>query len=335
MSSQVAGTPVLVTGGAGFIGSHLAERLVAEGARVTVADDLSFGRREHLPAGADHLEVDVRHYPSVRRAVRGQELVFHLAANATTKETSMGWADPQTDYEINAVGTLNVLRAIQEEGSGARMVFTSTAAVYGHVCYLPIDERHPTEPVSPYGVSKLTGEKYCLAYGREHGIPATILRVFNTYGPRQPRYVMHDLIAKLRRDPTVLPIIGDGTQIRDYTYIDDAVDAFLLAGRYPGETLNVSSGVGTSIMEVAERIRDALAPGAPIVSEGSTWRGDIPTLVGDNRRLRSKGFAPKVDLETGIRRLIAASSISGSPDGVVDPGVEPAHDGGQAVEAGR
>ncbi len=303
------GKQVLVTGGAGFIGSHLVDRLVAEGADVTVLDDLSYGRAQNLNPRARFLQGDIRDYDRVREAVRGQRLVFHLAACATTKESAMGWADPVYDYQVNALGTLNVLRAVAEAGSGASVVYASSAAVYGHIRYTPIDEAHPTEPLSPYGVSKLAGEKYCLAFFREHGIPVVILRIFNCYGPRQPRYVMHDFIMKLQRDPSMLSIIGDGRQARDFCYVDDVIDAFLLACQSHGETFNIATGVPTTVMAVAEAIRAVLSPEARIVSEGSTWRGDIPVLLGDASRLRALGFAPKVDLATGIRRLVASYGI--------------------------
>lgn len=219
----------------------------------------------------------------------------------------MGWADPIYDYQVNAIGTLNVLRAVNERGNGLRVVHTSSAAVYGHILYTPIDEMHPTDPVSPYGISKLAGEKYCLAYYREYGLPVVILRIFNCYGPRQPRYVMHDVILKVKRNPATLGIIGDGSQVRDFCYVSDVVDAFLLACEETGQTFNVGSGTPTSIMSVVESIKDLMAPTARIISEGNTWRGDIPVLVSNAARLRSLGFSPKVDLLTGLRSLIAST----------------------------
>lgn len=304
------GKKVLVTGAAGFIGSHLADRLVAEGAEVTVMDDLSYGLRENIPSRANTIIADIRDYEAVRDAVRGQELVFHLAASATTKESSMGWADPVYDSGINALGTLNVLRAVAEAESGATVVFASSAAVYGQIVRMPIDEDHPTNPVSPYGVSKLAGEKYCLAYTHECGVPTVVIRIFNCYGPRQPRYVMHDFIMKLRDDPSLLKIIGDGRQARDFCYIDDVVAGFLFAADYPGEVFNIATGVPTSIMAVAETIKGIVAPQARIQSEGDTWRGDIPTLLGDGSKLKKLGFTPQTSLDTGIRKLVDSYKLA-------------------------
>ena len=301
---------VLVTGGAGFIGSHLVERLGAEGAKVTAMDDLSFGLRQSIPSRAKTVIADVRDYEAVLAAVRHQELVFHLAASATTKESSMGWADPVYDFNVNTLGTLNILRAVAEVKSGATVVFASSAAVYGQIHRMPIDEDHPTNPVSPYGVSKLAGEKYCLAYTHESAVPTVVIRIFNCYGPRQPRYVMHDLIMKLMDNPSVLKIIGDGRQTRDFCYIDDVVEGFLFATDYPGEVFNIATGVPTSIMSVAETIRSIIAPDALIRPEGATWRGDIPTLLGDGSKLKKLGFAPRVSLDAGIRKLVASYEVA-------------------------
>lgn len=301
---------VLVTGGAGFIGSHLADRLLAEGAKVTVLDDLSFGLRENIPSQGSFIAADVRDYEAVRDAVKDQQVVFHMAACATTKESSMGWADPVYDMEVNTLGTLNVLRAVAEEKSGATVVLASSAAVYGDIRYMPIDEDHPTNPVSPYGVSKLASEKYCLAYHHECGVPSAILRIFNCYGPRQPRYVMHDFIMKLRDNPSELKIIGDGRQARDFCYIDDVVEGFLFATDHPGQVLNIATGVPTSIMSLAEIIKSIVAPDALISSEGGTWRGDIPVLLGDGSRLKKLGFAPQTSLDIGIRKLVASYEVA-------------------------
>lgn len=300
----------LVTGGAGFIGSHVADRLVTIGAEVTVMDDLSFGLRENIPARAKTVIGDIRDYAAVLAAVKGQQVVFHMAASATTKESSMGWADPCYDLDVNALGTLNILRAVAEAGSGATVILASSAAVYGQIRRMPIGEDHPTDPVSPYGVSKLASEKYCLAYTHECGVPTVVVRIFNCYGPRQPRYVMHDFIMKLKDNPLVLKIIGDGRQARDFCYIDDVVEGFLFAADYPGEVFNIATGVPTSIMYVAQTIKGIIAPDAMIESEGATWRGDIPALLGDGSKLKKLGFAPQISLDLGIRKLVASYEVA-------------------------
>lgn len=302
---DIRGVKVLVTGGAGFIGSHLADRMISQGAQVTVLDNLSFGRLENVPLGATFLQMDLLDYPALHPVVRDQDVIFHLAACATTKESAMGWADPVFDYQVNAIGTLNMLRAVAEAGNTVRVIYASSAAVYGHTGPIPTNENHPTDPVSPYGISKLAGEKYCLAYYREYGIPVAILRIFNCYGPRQPRYVMHDLIMKLRHDSSLLRVIGTGRQVRDFCYVDDVVDAFLLVADHPGEVFNAGSGIPTTISSLAEHIKARVAPMARSVTEGKSWRGDIESLLADATKLRALGFSPKVDLDAGIEKLLA------------------------------
>ncbi|GAI57186.1 unnamed protein product, partial [marine sediment metagenome] len=160
-----------------------------------------FGKRENVNKRADFVELDIKNYGALKNVVSrvSPKVVYHLAANATTKESAMGWSDPVSDYQINAIGTLNVLMAMADAGLKSHVIYASSAAVYGEPEYTPIDEKHPTNPKSPYGVSKLAGEKYMLIYHKECGIPATVLRIFNVYGPRQPRYVMFDLLKKLKR----------------------------------------------------------------------------------------------------------------------------------------
>jgi UDP-glucose 4-epimerase len=301
------GRDVLVTGGAGFIGSHLVDRLVELGARVTVLDNLSFGRRENVNPAANLLEHDVTDYSQVKKDVGRKELVIHLAASATTKESSMGWKDPLYDYRVNALGTLHLLRAVAELAARPRIVYASTAAVYGIPERVPVDESHDTRPISPYGVSKLAGEKYCYAYWHEHALDVVAVRIFNTYGPRQTRYVMFDLLTKLRACPERLEVLGDGEQVRDYCYVSDTVDGLLIAAQRgaAGSVLNLASGQPVVIRELVGRVLKTadLDGTTEVCYTGHTWRGDIPKLLGDSTKLRRLGFKPRVSLEEGLRRL--------------------------------
>jgi UDP-glucose 4-epimerase len=301
------GRDVLVTGGAGFIGSHLVDRLVELGARVTVLDNLSFGRRENVNPAANLLEHDVTDYSQVKKDVGRKELVIHLAASATTKESSMGWKDPLYDYRVNALGTLHLLRAVAELADRPRIVYASTAAVYGIPERVPVDESHDTRPISPYGVSKLAGEKYCYAYWHEHALDVVAVRIFNTYGPRQTRYVMFDLLTKLRACPERLEVLGDGEQVRDYCYVSDTVDGLLIAAQRgaAGSVLNLASGQPVVIRELVGRVLKTadLDGTTEVCYTGHTWRGDIPKLLGDSTKLRRLGFKPRVSLEEGLRRL--------------------------------
>lgn len=305
------GTSVLVTGGAGFLGSHLVDRLIELGSTVTVIDDLSFGKRENVNKRADFVELDIKNYGALKNVVSrvSPKVVYHLAANATTKESAMGWSDPVSDYQINAIGTLNVLMAMADAGLKSHVIYASSAAVYGEPEYTPIDEKHPTNPKSPYGVSKLAGEKYMLIYHKECGIPATVLRIFNVYGPRQPRYVMFDLLKKLKRDPSKLKVIGTGEQVRNYCYVSDAIDAFVLAAEKNavGEIFNLAGKDVVNIRELVEKILGMLGlSGRTRVSyTGESWRGDILRLVANTLKIRERlGFEPRVPLDEGLSRLM-------------------------------
>ena len=305
------GTSVLVTGGAGFLGSHLVDRLIELGSTVTVIDDLSFGKRENVNKRADFVELDIKNYGALKNVVSrvSPKVVYHLAANATTKESAMGWSDPVSDYQINAIGTLNVLMAMADAGLKSHVIYASSAAVYGEPEYTPIDEKHPTNPKSPYGVSKLAGEKYMLIYHKECGIPATVLRIFNVYGPRQPRYVMFDLLKKLKRDPSKLKVIGTGEQVRNYCYVSDAIDAFVLAAEKNavGEIFNLAGKDIVNIRELVEKILGMLGlSGRTRVSyTGESWRGDILRLVANTLKIRERlGFEPRVPLDEGLSRLM-------------------------------
>lgn len=304
------GTSVLVTGGAGFLGSHLVDRLIELGSTVTVIDDLSFGKRENVNKRADFVELDIKNYGDLKNVVSrvSPKVVYHLAANATTKESAMGWSDPVSDYQINAIGTLNVLMAMADAGLKSHVIYASSAAVYGEPEYTPIDEKHPTNPKSPYGVSKLAGEKYMLIYHKECGISATVLRIFNVYGPRQPRYVMFDLLKKLKRDPSKLKVIGTGEQVRNYCYVSDAIDAFVLAAEKNavGEIFNLAGKEVVNIRELVEKILGMLGlSGRTRVSyTGESWRGDILRLVANTLKIRERlGFEPRVPLDEGLSRL--------------------------------
>ena len=305
---EYAGRPVLVTGGAGFIGSHLAERLAALGARVTVLDSLQDGSLENLRACAAavrFLQGDVRDGDAVAEAVRGQEVVFHLAANASVPRSVQ---QPEEDFAANALGSQRVLLAAVRAGV-RRVVYASSAAVYGTPRGRPFREEDAPAPVSPYGASKLAGEALGLAYAHAYGLEFVALRVFNTYGPRQPRYVLSDLLRKLHGDPARLEVLGDGTQVRDYCYVTDTVAAFLLAGAAPGaagRALNLATGRPVSIRHLVERLLAILGlEGVEVTYTGASWPGDIRALVGDGSRLRALGFVPQVDLEEGLRRTVA------------------------------
>lgn len=304
-----SGVSVLVTGGAGFIPSHVVDRLVEMGASVVVLDDLSYGRRENVHVAAEHVLGDVRDPDTVAALVSRADVVFHLAADTRTRETAMGWDGPAHDLAVNGAGTLTVLEAVRRRNPEAKVLLASSAAVYGPPRYTPVDEDHPTAPISPYGVSKLASDRYAHAYASQQGLDVISARIFNTYGPRQRRYVMYDLIMKLRDDPDRLIVMGTGEQIRDYVYVSDTVDALLALATTPGiesgSVFNIASGSPVRMLDLAQSIVELVAPGAEVSTTGHSWSGDIDVLLGDPSRLRSTtGMEPRVELEDGLRQLV-------------------------------
>ena len=252
---------VLVTGGAGFIGSHLAERLCREGHRVRVLDNFATGRRENLlslPEEIEFVEGDVRSYEQVHRCVRDCELVFHQAAVPSVPRSVR---DPLTSHEANVTGTLNVLLAARDEGV-RRVVFASSSSTYGANRELPAREQAPALPISPYAVGKLAAEGYCRAFFEVFGLETVSLRYFNVFGPRQdplseyaaviPRFITAMLTG---RPPQVH---GDGEQSRDFTYVDNAVAANLLAAErdgVAGATFNIACGETITLNALLEELR--------------------------------------------------------------------------------
>ena len=310
---------LLLTGGAGFIGGHLAAAFVGDGHDVVVLDnfepfyDLRIKERtvERCRAVAGEsdgsyelVRGDVRDPETVEAAVRGSDVVVHQAAQAGVR-TSV--EDPRTVTAINVDGTVNVLQSSVDAGVD-RVVVASSSSVYGKPEYLPYDEDHPTEPVSPYGVSKLATEHYARVYHELHGLPTVCLRYFTVYGPRmRPNMAISNFVSRcLNGEPPV--IYGDGTQTRDFTSVEDVVAAnrtLLGSDAADGEVLNVGSTDTIQIRELAEVIRDRLAPDLEIVYE-SAREADAEHTHADVSKARERlGYEPTTDIRTGIDRFVA------------------------------
>jgi len=288
----------IVTGGAGFIGSHVAGALVARGDEVHVLDDLSSGRRENVPRGAELHIGDIRDPGEVFDAVR-PELVFHLAAQASV---SVSVAKPTFDADVNVVGTVSVLEAARAHG--AQIVFSSTGgAIYGD-CASPATEEWERQPLSPYGTSKLAGEEYLGAWNRLHGTRHVALRYGNVYGPRQDPHGEAGVVAIFLRavaDGRRPTIFGDGSQERDYVYVGDVARATLAATALDGGVLNVATGAATSVLALVAAMRRAT--GREIDPEHGPERlGDLQRSVLDPGLARRElGWHPEVALEDGLR----------------------------------
>jgi UDP-glucose 4-epimerase len=305
----------LVTGGAGFIGSHLVDRLLADGARVRVLDDFSTGSEANLAAarrvGRGRLEVirgDVRDLPVVERAARDVTVIYHQAAMRSVPRSV---ADPLGANAHNVTGTLHVLEAARR-AKIRRVVCASSSSVYGDRPDLPKREDQPPAPISPYAVSKAAGEQYASVWTRLYGVETVSLRYFNVFGPRQdptseyaaviPRFILWGL----RGEP--LEVHGDGTQSRDFTYIDNVVEANVLAASAPeaaGEVFNVGCGARVSLLEIVARLEATL--GRRLERRHTPPRaGDVPhTLADIDRARRLMGYSPLVDFDEGFRRTVA------------------------------
>ena len=305
----------VVTGGAGFIGSHLVERLLRDhpDARIRILDNFSTGSAKNLPfapAAAERLETvrgDIRDLATVERVAAGAEVIFHQAAMRSVPRSV---ADPLGANDHNVNGTLNVLEAARRAGV-KRVVYASSSSVYGDRPELPKREDQPPAPISPYAVSKAAGEQYAAVWHRLYGVQTVGLRYFNVFGPRQdptseyavviPRFIMWGL----QKRP--LEIHGDGHQSRDFTYIDNVVEANCLAAQAPeasGQAFNVGCGARVSLLQIVERLEQLL--GYELTRRHAPTRaGDVPhTLADIDRAKRVLGYSPLVEFDEGLRRTL-------------------------------
>ena len=301
-----------MTGGAGFIGSHLVEHLVAAGAPVTVVDNLSTGHLEHLQAAGSNVKLVVGDLGDVLRLNRiklaDYAFVFHLAANSYIPPSV---ANPAFDFHANLQNTFSLLEALRQTPSAPGLVNVSSAAVYGNPARLPIREDDPTIPIAPYGVSKLAGERYVSVYSQLYGIRAVSVRLFSIYGPRQRKQVVYDFFCKLRANPKTLEILGDGSQARDFTYVADVVQALsLVATAAPnhGEVYNVASGATLTIAELVEACCRVSGLNPKIVYTGQIRPGDAEKWVVDISLLKQLGFEPRSELHAAL----AATQLTAS-----------------------
>ena len=301
---------VLVTGGGGFIGSHLAGRLAALGHRVRILDNFATGRRSNvvaLDADVDLIEGDIQSYERVHNAIAGCDLVFHQAALPSVPRSV---ADPLTSNATNVIGTLNVLLAARDAGV-RRVVFASSSSVYGTSHELPKREDMAPMPVSPYAVAKLASEGYCRSFGEVYGLETVALRYFNVFGPRQdPRSqyaaVVPNFITSLLTGerPT---IFGDGEQSRDFTFVENVVQANLLAMEAdvaPGRVYNVACGERVSLNQLFSVLRELADSGVEPVY-AAPRAGDVRHSLADlTASRRDLGYEPTVDLREGLRRSV-------------------------------
>lgn len=300
-------TNVLVTGGAGFIGSNLVKQLIKDGNHVTVLDNFMSGYHSNLEpfSSVKIIEGDIRDKDIVEKAMKGNEVVFHLAASVGNKR-SIDF--PIIDAEINVIGTLNILEVARKAGV-RKIVTSSSAGIFGELKTLPIKEDHPIEPDSPYGCTKLAEEKLCLVYAKLYDIEAVCLRYFNVYGPNQ-RFdaygnVIPIFVFRMLRDEPIT-IFGDGEQTRDFVNVNDVVQANIKAAETGGvcEAFNIASGTRVTINHLVEMITKG--NNTIKIEHGPERPGDVRHSLADISLANQKiNYTPRVELEKGIEEYIA------------------------------
>jgi UDP-glucose 4-epimerase len=309
----------LITGGAGFIGSNLARRLVGLGAEVLLVDSLlpEYGGNVHNIAGLEgRLRVnvaDIRAEWAMRHLVQGQDLIFNLAGQVSHHDSM---TDPRTDLEINCRAQLTLLEVCRQQNPAVKLVYASTRQIVGRPSYLPIDERHPRHPTDVNGINKMAGEEYHVLYNSVYGLRASALRLTNTYGPRMlmkhGRQGFLPWFVRRALDGEPLELYGDGRQLRDFTYVDDAVDAFLRAGAgaaADGEVFNLGGERPYSLREVAELV--AAAAGGASAVRLVPWPPekkiiDVGSVYSDHGKITAAlGWRPRVPLPEGLARMVA------------------------------
>ncbi len=304
----------LITGGAGFIGSHLAERLLAEGQRVRVLDDFSTGKRENLAAFGPSLEVvegSILDDGALKQAVQGVDVILHQAALPSVARSIQ---NPLQSMQVNALGTLKVLMAAKEAGA-RRVVLASSSSVYGSNPQLPKREDMHPMPMSPYAVGKLAGEHYAYVYHQVHGLETIALRYFNVFGPRQDPHspyaaVIPKFLTGMRAGKRP-QIFGDGLQSRDFTHVDNVVAANLLAAKAPkdacGRVYNIASGGRKTLLDLVRRLNELLGTSLqPVFAEPR--KGDVPHSQADvSQAKKHLGYEAAVSFDEGLQRLAARS----------------------------
>jgi len=310
----------LVTGGAGFIGSHLCDRLIGQGAEVWCADNLYLGQRRNIA----HLESSNRfHFVALDVLERKKldalfadakfDAVFHMAANS---DIAAGVADPDLDLRLNQLTTLSVLEAMRVHGA-RRLFFASTSAVFGETAAVLHEDFGPLQPISFYGASKLAAEAYISTYANLFGMSAVVLRFPNVVGERATHGVIYDFLRKLEKNSAVLDVLGDGNQTKPYLYVADLVDAILLAWEKSSGPLSVyhAAGVGeTSVREIAEIVVAAAGrPDTAIRYGGGDrgWPGDVPKFRYDISRLQALGWQPRRHSTDAVRLAVERIRANG------------------------
>ncbi|MBI1888848.1 MAG: SDR family oxidoreductase [Candidatus Spechtbacteria bacterium] len=293
---------ILLTGGAGFIGSHLTERLINDGNKVTIIDNLSTGKRENIDPRAEFFNADISDFETMKPLFKNKEVVFHVAAIPSVPRSI---ENPKASFEANIMGTLHVLLAARDCGV-RRVIYSASSSAYGNQESLPLREIFAPNPLSPYAISKLVGEQLCRQFTNLYGLDTISLRYFNVYGPRMNEGAYAAVVAtflKQRKAGKPLTICGDGNQRRDFTYVSDVVEANARAmniKRAGGEVVNIGAGDSHTIRELAEFV------GGEVISMPER-PGEIKESLADIAKAKKiLDWEPKVSLKEGIEGLLSA-----------------------------
>ncbi|MBX5327649.1 MAG: NAD-dependent epimerase/dehydratase family protein [Candidatus Bathyarchaeia archaeon] len=313
----------LITGGAGFIGSHLTERLLKEKYKITIIDNFSSGKQENLRhlLKNPRLEIvkdDLKEPIRLQKALHGCKIVFHFAANP---EVRIGETEPKTHFDENLLATFNLLESIRKEGAGKIIVFASTSTIYGEPEVMPTSEDYgPLIPISTYGASKLGCEALITSFAYTFGLRALIFRLANIVGPNSTHGVIIDFINKIRKNPKTLEILGDGTQTKSYLYITDCIDAVIYATKKflrtknTVEIYNVGSQDQITVKDIAKIVaKEMRVPNIKLnytggIDGGRGWKGDVKIMNLSIEKLRRVGWTPKYNSVEAVK--LAAKSLS-------------------------
>jgi UDP-glucose 4-epimerase len=311
--SKIGFSSALITGGAGFIGSHLVDRLMESGVNVTVLDNLSAGKLSNISRWLDNSRFkfimgDMLNPGDVKKSMGNCEIVFHLAANPDVR---IGAFNTRIDYEQNILATYNLLEAMRESDCRS-IVFTSTSTVYGEAKKMPTPEDYgPLKPISLYGASKLACEALISGYSHLFGFKSVICRLANIVGSRSGHGVIYDFINKLRSNPKTLEVLGDGTQRKSYLYVDDCVEALLIASeksREQVEIYNVGSEDTVNVATIARIVIEEMGLSdveikyTGGVDGGRGWKGDVKEMLLDISKIKRLGWKPKLNSAEAVRR---------------------------------
>ncbi|MEM3770007.1 MAG: NAD-dependent epimerase/dehydratase family protein [Candidatus Bathyarchaeia archaeon] len=308
---------VFITGGAGFIGSHLVDRLCEMGEDVIVFDNLSSGTVENVKKWLNmpnfkFIRGDLLSLKEIIKSIEGCDTVFHLAANP---EVRVGSENPKIHYEQNVLATFNLLEVIRKVGRVKTLIFTSSSTVYGDAIAIPTPEDYaPLKPISAYGASKLAAEALISAYANTYGFQAIIYRLANIVGQRSQHGVIHDFIKKLKENPKKLEILGDGTQTKSYLHVEDCIDA-ILTGLYKSNERVGIFNVGSEDQVVVEEIADIVCAKMGLksvqyvftggVDGGRGWKGDVRVMLLNIEKLKKLGWKPKLKSRQAVERAVS------------------------------